>query len=135
MKIENLFDVAGKVAVVTGGSRGIGYMISEGLVRNGVRVYITARKAEACDKAAQELSKFGDCTSLPADLSDEDSMMSFVREIEEREPRLDILIINAGAAWGAPLGDFPSAGFDKVLDVNLKAPFMLTQAFLDLLTL
>jgi len=133
MKIESLFDVAGKVAVVTGGSRGIGYMISEGLVRNGVRVYITARKAEACDKAAQELSTFGDCISLPADLSDEDSMMSFVREIEEREPQLDILINNAGAAWGAPLGDFPSAGFDKVLDVNIKAPFMLTQAFLDLL--
>jgi|TARA_B110001454_G_scaffold95866_1_gene90910 NAD(P)-dependent dehydrogenase (short-subunit alcohol dehydrogenase family) len=133
MHISELFSVEGKVAVVTGGSRGIGYMISEGLVRNGVRVYITARKADACDNAAKELSRFGECISLPADLSDENSMAGFVRHIEERESRLDILVNNAGAAWGAPLGSFPASGFDKVFDVNVKAPFMLTQAFLDLL--
>lgn len=130
MQINDLFDVSGKVAVVTGGSRGIGYMIAEGLVRNGVRVYITARKAAACDEAATRLSDFGECTSFPADLSNEEGVAGFVERFTQQEDQLDILVNNAGAAWGAPIGDFPGAGFDKVLDVNVKAPFMLTQALL-----
>jgi NAD(P)-dependent dehydrogenase (short-subunit alcohol dehydrogenase family) len=130
LALDNLFGLAGKVAVVTGGSRGIGFMIASGLVANGVRVYITARKAEACDAAAAELSEHGECISIPADLSTAEGLASFVSELAERESQIDILVNNAGAAWGAPLGEFPEIGFDKVLDINVKAPFMLTQALL-----
>jgi NAD(P)-dependent dehydrogenase (short-subunit alcohol dehydrogenase family) len=133
LQIGSLFSVAGKVAVVTGGSRGIGEMIAEGLVRNGVRVYITARKAAACDATAARLAEFGTCISLPADLSDNDDRQRFAAAIAERESQLDILVNNAGAAWGAPLGSFPEAGIDKVLDINVKAPFLLTQDLLPLL--
>jgi NAD(P)-dependent dehydrogenase (short-subunit alcohol dehydrogenase family) len=133
MNLNDLFSVDGKVAVVTGGSRGIGYMIASGLVANGVKVYITARKAEACDAAAAELSKIGECISLPADLSKSEQLDAFVAAIAERESGIDILVNNAGAAWGAPLGEFPEIGIDKVLDINVKAPFLLTQALLPLL--
>lgn len=133
LQIESLFSVAGKVAVVTGGSRGIGEMIAEGLVRNGVRVYITARKAAACDATAERLSQFGTCISMPGDLTDSDARQRFVAALSEREASLDILVNNAGAAWGAPLGEFPESGVDKVLDINIKAPFMLTQDLLPLL--
>jgi NAD(P)-dependent dehydrogenase (short-subunit alcohol dehydrogenase family) len=131
--VNDLFSVAGKVAVVTGGSRGIGFMIADGLVRNGVRVYVTARKADACDAAAAELSQHGECISIPADLSRADEIERFTAAVAERERQVDILVNNAGAAWGAPLGEFPEAGIDKVLDVNVKAPFLLTQAMLPLL--
>lgn len=130
MKISELFDVSGKVAVVTGGSRGIGEMIAEGLVQNGVRTYITARKAEACNATAERLSEFGECHSVPADLSTEEGIAAVTEVINENEDQLDILINNAGAAWGAPLDEFPAGGFDKVMDINVKAPFMLTQALL-----
>ncbi|MEM7271662.1 MAG: SDR family oxidoreductase [Actinomycetota bacterium] len=130
MDIAQLFDVSGKVAVVTGGSRGIGEMIAEGLVTNGVRTYITARKAAACDATAARLSELGECISMPADLSTEDGLASFTSALAEREEQLHILVNNAGAAWGAPLDEFPAAGFDKVLDINVKAPFLLTQALL-----
>lgn len=130
MKIDELFSVRGKVAVVTGGSRGIGRMIASGLVANGVRTYITARKAEACDAAAAELSEHGECISIPADLSTVEGVEGFVAAFGEREDHLDILVNNAGAAWGAPLGEFPELGFDKVMAINVKAPFLLTQALL-----
>ncbi|NND74115.1 MAG: SDR family oxidoreductase [Ilumatobacter sp.] len=130
MDVSSLFGLSGKVAVVTGGSRGIGYMIAAGLVANGVRVYITARKAEACDAAAAELSAHGECISIPADLSTPDGLTTFVGALTERESQVDILVNNAGAAWGAPLGEFPDSGFDKVMNINVKAPFMLTQALL-----
>ncbi len=130
MHISELFDVSGKVAIVTGGSRGIGFMIAQGLVENGVRVYITARKADACDAAALRLSEHGTCVSIPADLSTDEGLASFVEQFTDYEDHLDILVNNAGAAWGAPIGDFPPAGFDKVLNVNVRAPFMLTQALL-----
>ncbi len=131
MDIQELFGVSGKVAIVTGGSRGIGAMIAKGLVTNGVKTYITARKAEACDAMAAELSQIGECISIPADLADPDGLASFVDAFTSREDHVDILVNNAGAAWGAPLGEFPDSGFDKVLSVNVKAPFMLTQALLD----
>ena len=131
MEIDKLFDVSGKVAVVTGGSRGIGRMIAEGLVAGGVRTYITARKAEACEAAAEEMGDL--CVAVPADLSDDDGLAAFADAIAEREDRLDILVNNAGAAWGAPIGEFPGVGFDKVMNINVKAPFMLTQALLPLL--
>jgi NAD(P)-dependent dehydrogenase (short-subunit alcohol dehydrogenase family) len=130
MRVNDLFGIEGKVAIVTGGSRGIGYMIAEGLVSNGVRTYITSRKAADCDAAASELSKLGECISIPADLATEEGLGSFVAAFTEREPVLHILVNNAGAAWGGPLGEFPAKGFDKVLDINVKAPFMLTQALL-----
>lgn len=134
MDLTKLFSVAGKVAVVTGGSRGIGEMIAEGLVANGVRTYITARKADACNATAERLSELGECISLPADMSTAEGMQAFVQAFAEREDKLHILVNNAGAAWGAPLGEFPELGFDKVLDINVKAPFLLTQALLDSLT-
>ena len=130
LALSNLFGLDGKVAVVTGGSRGIGFMIAAGLVANGVRVYITARKADACDAAAAELSAHGECISIPADLATAEGVASFVSALTEREPQIDILVNNAGAAWGADLGEFPEIGFDKVMDINVKAPFMLTQALL-----
>lgn len=130
LALANLFGLDGKVAVVTGGSRGIGFMIASGLVANGVRTYITARKAEACDEAAAQLSEVGECISIPADLSTSEGVASFVGALTEREDQVDILVNNAGAAWGAPLGEFPDIGFEKVMDINVKAPFMLTQALL-----
>lgn len=130
MSTESLFSVAGKVAIVTGGSRGIGEMIATGLVANGARTYITARKAEDCDATAARLAEVGHCVSIPADLSTEEGLASFVERFTALEDRVDILVNNAGAAWGAPLGEFPDHGFTKVLDINVKAPFMLTQALL-----
>lgn len=109
-------------------------MIASGLVANGVRTYITARKADACNEAAATLSEAGECISIPADLSSADGLASFVSVLTEREGAIDILVNNAGAAWGAALGEFPEHGFTKVLDINVKAPFMLTQALLPQLT-
>jgi NAD(P)-dependent dehydrogenase (short-subunit alcohol dehydrogenase family) len=128
-----LFSVAGKVAVVTGGSRGIGAMIARGLVQAGGRVYITARKAAACDATAAELSAFGECISVPLDLSAPGSAEKLVRVISEREDRLHILVNNAGATWGAPIEEYPLEAFDKVLSINVKAVFGLTVQALPLL--
>jgi NAD(P)-dependent dehydrogenase (short-subunit alcohol dehydrogenase family) len=130
---EGLFSVDGKVAVVTGGSRGIGAMIASGLVRAGCRVYITARKAQACDAKAAELSAFGECISLPLDLADPAAAADLVRQISEREQHLHILVNNAGATWGAPLADYPLDAFDKLWNINVKALFQLTVLSLPLL--
>ena len=130
MDVHALFSVEGKVAVVTGGSRGIGYMIATGLLSSGAKVYITSRKAEACDQAAEELSEFGECISLPADLATTEGVDSFSRAFAEREEKLHILCNNAGANWVAPLGEMPESGFDKVIDINLKSPFFVTQSLL-----
>jgi NAD(P)-dependent dehydrogenase (short-subunit alcohol dehydrogenase family) len=131
--IESLFGVAGKVAVVTGGSRGIGAMIAEGLVRAGCRVYITARKAEACDAKAAELSAFGECVSVPVNLGVHEGVQEFADLLASREERLHILVNNAGATWGAPKEDYPLEAFDKVWNINVKAPFDLTVRCLPLL--
>ena len=131
--MKDLFDISGKVALVTGGSRGIGEMIAHGYVANGVKTYITARKAEACDTTAAILSERGECISIPADLSTAEGIRSLVDEIKSREDRLDILVNNAGATWGAPIEDFPESGWDKVMTINVKSPFFLTQALLPLL--
>jgi len=133
LHVDSLFGLSGKVAVVSGGSRGIGFMIAAGLVTNGVTTYITARKAAACDAAAAELdalSETASCVSIPADLSDAAGVDEFVSALREHTNTVDILVNNAGAAWGAPLGEFPDVGFDKVMNINVKAPFMLTQALL-----
>ncbi len=131
--MNKLFDVSGKVALVTGGSRGIGEMIAEGFVANGVKTYISARKAEACDATAARLASLGSCISLPADLSTRAGIEQLANAIAEREPKLDILVNNAGATWGAPIEEFPESGWDKVMDINVKGPFFLTQALLPLL--
>jgi 2-deoxy-D-gluconate 3-dehydrogenase len=132
---ENLFDIRGKVALVTGGSRGIGEMIAAGFLANGAKVYISSRKAAACDATAQRLSDtYGaECLSLPADLSQLPGVISLAERFAGREPKLDILVNNAGAAWGAPIDEFPEVGWDKVMDTNVKGPFFLTQKLLPLL--
>jgi NAD(P)-dependent dehydrogenase (short-subunit alcohol dehydrogenase family) len=130
---SDLFSVAGKVAIVTGGSRGIGAMIAGGLVRAGCRVYITARKAEVCDATAAALSAFGECISVPLDLAAPGGVDALVQAVSEREDRLHILVNNAGAAWGAPLAEYPLEAFDKLWNVNIKALFALTVSSLPLL--
>ena len=124
----DLFSLQGRVALVTGGSRGIGRMIAAGFLRQGARVYITARKAAACDQAAAELSPLGTCVSLPLDVSTLEGCRALAAEIAQREPALDILVNNAGAAWGEAFDTFPESGWDKVMDLNVKTPFFLTQA-------
>ncbi len=131
--IENLFAVKDKVALVTGGSRGIGKMIAQAYVENGMRVYIASRKKEACDATAEELSEFGFCKSVPADVTSAEGRGALVSTITEQEESLDVLVNNAGASWGASFESYPEKGYDKVVDVNLKAPFFLTQQFIPLL--
>lgn len=129
----DLFSVKDKVILVTGGSRGIGEMIAEGYVANGAKVYISSRKASACDEVAARLSKLGPCISLPADLSNAEGVASLVAALKERESRLDILVNNAGAAWGAPIDDYPHEGWSKVMYLNLTSAFFLTQGLLPML--
>ena len=126
--MQDLFSLKGRCALITGGSRGIGRMIAEGFLAQGARVYISARKAAACDKTAEELSAIGPCVSLPADVSTTEGVQALVKAFSAYESTLDILVNNAGAAWGAPFDEFPENGWDKVVDLNLKAPFFLTQA-------
>ncbi|HEV1997378.1 MAG TPA: SDR family NAD(P)-dependent oxidoreductase [Candidatus Dormibacteraeota bacterium] len=123
----------GQTALVTGGSRGIGMMIARGLLQAGARVYITARKAEACDAAAAELSQFGECISVPSDLSTRAGAEHLYEGVAAREKKVHILVNNAGAAWGAPIDEYPEDGWDKVLDTNVKGVFFTTQLFLPLL--
>ena len=134
MDLNELFTLEGRSALITGGSRGIGRMIAEGFLAQGARVYITARKQAACDAAAQELSAYGPCVSLPADVSTAEGIRDVVARYADLEPTLDILVNNAGAAWGAPFDTFPESGWDKVMDLNVKTPFFLTQALLPMLT-
>jgi NAD(P)-dependent dehydrogenase (short-subunit alcohol dehydrogenase family) len=131
--MKDLFSLAGRTALVTGGSRGIGKMIATGLLAQGAKVYVSARKAEACDAAAKELSALGPCVSLPADVSTVEGARALAAEIASRESALDILVNNAGAAWGEDFDTFPEKGWDKVVDLNMKAPFFLTQALHGLL--
>ncbi len=128
--MNDLFSLQGRTALITGGSRGIGRMIAAGFLAQGARVYISARKAEACDRTASELSAIGPCVSLPADVSTLDGAQALAAAYMAREPQLDILVNNAGAAWGAPFDEFPEKGWDKVVDLNLKTPFFLTQALI-----
>ena len=133
MNTTDLFSLKGRSALITGGSRGIGRMIAEGFLRAGARVYISARKADACVATADELSVIGPCVSLPADVSTQGGVQQLVAAYQQHEQSLDILVNNAGAAWGAPYDEFPESGWDKVVDLNLKAPFFLTQALTPLL--
>jgi NAD(P)-dependent dehydrogenase (short-subunit alcohol dehydrogenase family) len=131
--MADLFSISGKTAVVTGGSRGIGRMIAQGFVEAGATVYISARKADACRQTAEELSAFGTCVALPADLSTEAGCRGLADEVAQRTDRLDVLVNNAGATWGAPLADFDEAAWDRVLNLNVKGVFHCTKFLLPLL--
>ena len=127
--MQDLFSLKGRTALVTGGSRGIGRMIAQGFVAHGAKVYISARKAPVCIETAEELSAGGgQCIALPQDISTVEGAKALAATFSEREPRLDILVNNAGAAWAADFESFPEAGWDKVMDLNVKSPFFLTQA-------
>lgn len=128
--MKNLFSLEGKVALVTGGSRGIGEMIATGYVHNGVKTYISSRKKEVCDEVAAQLSEHGECISLPADLGSMEGIKEVASALAEREGKLDILVNNAGANWNEPIDVFPESGWDKVQDLNLKSPFFLIQQLL-----
>ena len=133
--MKDLFSIKGKIALVTGGSRGIGEMIAAGFLSSGAKVYICSRKVEACDLAAKKLSQEfgGECISIPTDLSNMEGIENLVKEISNKESQLDILINNAGTAWGAPIDKYPEMGWDKVMDTNVKGVFFLTQKLLPLL--
>ncbi|WP_326523800.1 SDR family oxidoreductase [Sphingomonas sp.] len=126
MDTSALFRLDGRVALVTGGSRGIGKMIAAGFIAQGAKVYISSRKADACFAAAEELGP--NCIALPQDVSTVAGCKALAAQFAEHEDRLDILVNNAGAAWSAPLDEFPESGWDKVMDLNVKSPFFLTQA-------
>ena len=131
---NTIFSMDEKVCLITGGSRGLGYAIAEAFFEAGAkRVYITARKAEACEEAAKQLSKLGECIAIPGDLSDVSEIDRLVSELKQRETSIDVLVNNAGVGWLAPLGEFPEKGWDKVMDLNVKTPFFLTQALRPLL--
>jgi NAD(P)-dependent dehydrogenase (short-subunit alcohol dehydrogenase family) len=128
--MKDLFSLTGKAAVVTGGSRGIGAMIARGFVENGVRTYITARREEELLATAESLGELGECHAIASNLATHDGVRAFAAAIAEREAALPILVNNAGASWGAPIDEFPEAGWDKVMDINVKSLFFLTQALL-----
>ncbi len=125
--MTDLFSVQGKVALVTGGGSGIGWMIAEAYARAGARVYIASRKKEELEARIGELAGAGDCSAIVADLSTEAGCNALGDEIESREEKLDILVNNAGANWGAPYEEFPESAWDRVLDLNVKGVFQLTR--------
>jgi NAD(P)-dependent dehydrogenase (short-subunit alcohol dehydrogenase family) len=131
--MKDLFSIDGKVALVTGGSRGIGLMIARGFVEAGAKTYVSSRKADVCASVAAELSKSGTCIALPADLSTEAECRRLADELAKREPALHVLVNNAGANWGAPLAEYPDGAWDKVLALNVKGPFHLTRLCVPLL--
>ncbi len=129
--MQDLFSLKGRTALITGGSRGIGKMIAAGFLAHGARVYISSRKAAVCEEAAKELSKHGGtCIALPMDSSSVAGAKALATAYQAREPKLDILVNNAGAAWLEKLNEFPEKGWDKVMDLNVKTPFFLTQALM-----
>jgi NAD(P)-dependent dehydrogenase (short-subunit alcohol dehydrogenase family) len=125
MDTTNLFRLDGRVALVTGGSRGIGKMIAAGFIAQGAKVYISSRKAAACEETAAELGP--NCIPLPQDISTVAGCTVLAEQFAQHESKLDILVNNAGAAWGVPFEEFSEAGWDKVMDLNVKSPFFLTQ--------
>ncbi|KAI1823845.1 short chain dehydrogenase/reductase family [Xylaria intraflava] len=135
MEVNNLFNVKGKVVLVTGGARGIGRMIAEGFVANGAKVYIASRNAKACSKAASEMTERGpgSCIAIAADLLQLSECKRLVEELRACETRLHVLVNNSGVAWGAQLEDFPDEQWSRVLTLNLQRAFTMTQLLLPLL--
>jgi len=132
--IHELFSVAGKSVLVTGGSRGIGHAIAEGFIRAGARVYISSRNAQKCLEAATALSAFGTCIALPANIANSEDRLKLVAVLKTHERALNVLVNNAGVIWTAPLAEYPEAGWDKVFDLNIKGTFFLVKELVPLLT-
>ncbi|KAL1852702.1 hypothetical protein Plec18167_008977 [Paecilomyces lecythidis] len=135
MDVKNLFNVEGKVVLVTGGAKGVGRMISEGYVANGATVYITSRDAKACEKAVNELNALGKgkAHAIPADFYKEDDCKRLVEEFAKRESKLHVLVNNSGSNWGAPYDEYPSSAWTRVLTLNLHRVFLITQLLTPLL--
>lgn len=131
--MQPLFDLSGKVAIVTGGSRGIGAMIAQGFVAAGAKTYITARKQAELEATAAQISENGECIAISSDLSTMAGIESFVAEIQARESQVDILVNNAGATWGQAIDEFTEQGWDRVMDLNTKSIFFLSQKLLPML--
>lgn len=131
--ISELFGVAGKSVLVTGGRTGIGLAIAEGFARAGARVYISSRDADACMAAAEQIRQFGSCTALPCNIASSEGRENLLRQLKAREDSLDVLVNNAGALWAAPLAEYPESGWDKVFDLNVKGVFFLIQQFMPML--
>ncbi len=128
--MADLFDISGKTALVTGGSRGIGLMIARGLAASGVRVIVSSRKAGDLEAAAEQVRELGECEAIPADLSSPEGARALADEVRARHERLEILVNNAGATWGAPLEEFPASGWDRVMHTNVEGIFHLTVGLL-----
>jgi len=128
--LERLFGLSGKTALVTGGTRGIGMMIARGLLQAGARVVVSSRKADACERAVEVLSEFGDVRAVAADISRQEECRRLAADVLSQTATLDILVNNAGATWGEPLETFPAAAWDRVLDLNVKSPFWMVQELL-----
>lgn len=133
LKAADLFDISGKVALVTGGSTGIGRMIATGLASNGVKVWICSRKQPLLEEGRAEIAKFGECRAIQADVSTREGIETVAAELEANEERLDILVNNAGTTWGAPIETYPETAWDRVMNLNMKGTFYLTQRLLPLL--
>ena len=132
--IDELFSMKDKVCVITGGSRGLGfYMAKAFLAAGAARVYITSRKVEECQAAAEELAQWGEAIALPGDISTMDEIQGLVDTLTEREDSIDVLVNSAGCAWLEPLESFQELGWDKVMDLNVKSPFFLTRGLVPLL--
>ena len=132
--IESLFSMHEKICLVTGGSRGLGYQMARGFLQAGAaRVYITARTAKACEEAAQSLAQHGECIALPCDISSVANIGKLAADLTGREDHVDVLVNNAGTGWGAAFAEYPEKGWDKVMNLNVKSPFFLTQAMTPLL--
>jgi NAD(P)-dependent dehydrogenase (short-subunit alcohol dehydrogenase family) len=131
--VSGLFDLSGKVALITGGAQGLGRLIAHGMLDAGARVYITSRRAEPCEQAARELSVDGHCIGIQADVATTAGVVALSTELKTRESRLDILVNNAGKTWGAPLESFPDQAWSRVMSVNVQGPFTLIKELLPLL--
>jgi NAD(P)-dependent dehydrogenase (short-subunit alcohol dehydrogenase family) len=128
--LNDLFDITGKVVLITGGANGMGRMLAEGMLRAGAKVYITSRKADECQAAAKEMSAIGSCVAIPASLDSPEALAELAANFSEQEDTLNVLINNAGRTWGAPLESFPAKAWAPVMGVNVQAPFTLVQELL-----
>jgi gluconate 5-dehydrogenase len=128
VNVRDLFDLSGRAALVTGGGRGIGRAIAEGLAEAGAHVFLASRKRAACEAAAAEIeARGGRATALACDLTKPESLDVLVAEVLAATPRLHVLVNNAGFAWAAPFYDFPLEGWDRTFGVNVRGVFWLSR--------